>query len=95
MKRIAKRYFAYLIFSFDPLLLVLLSEMLRLMMVGVASDYSTLSILLFFLWLIVVIPLTILSLWHLNPFAIKKLLSTFGLTEESFNRKKNNHENKT
>jgi hypothetical protein len=29
-----------------------------------------------------------LALWLINPFAIKKLLSTFGLTEKSLGEKK-------
>ena len=82
MKRIAKRYMASLIFSFDLLVLVLLSEVLRLMIVDLSSNYSMLNILVFNLLLFVLIPLTILFIWYVNPFATNKLLSTFGLTEE-------------
>lgn len=40
------------------------------------------------------VPLVLLSLWLLSPFAIKKPFETFGLSEESIEKRKT-HRNKT
>lgn len=95
MKSVFRKYFVCLIFSFDLLILVWLSEILRDIMLAAASGWSSgvailmaysLSILSLFVFGIV--PLTVLGLWYMNPLAIRKLLVTFGLSEKMLDKKK-------
>jgi hypothetical protein len=74
LKQLGKRWFLSIIFGFDLVVLVALSEILR----SVYSNWFWL-----FVWIFVLIPLILVTLWYSNPFAIKKLLVTFGLSEES------------
>lgn len=91
MKSIFRKYVVCLFFTFDLLLIVFFSEMLDRMIIGLASSsnpYSLLNISVFILLIFGIIPTTLLGMWLLNPFAIEKLLSTFGLTEKSLEKKK-------
>jgi hypothetical protein len=46
------------------------------------------GVYIFFLFVFGIVPLCLLSMWLINPLAIKKLLSTFDLTEKSVEKKK-------
>jgi len=74
LKQIARRWFVCIIFGFDLVVLVALSEALR-------SVYSNWVLLV--VWIFVLVPFILVTLWYANPYAIKKLLTTFGLGEES------------
>jgi hypothetical protein len=80
-----------LFFTFDLLLIVFFSEMLDRMIIGLASSsnpYNLLDMSVFILTIFGIIPLSLLSIWLINPLAVKKLLSTFGLSEKSLDKKK-------
>lgn len=95
MNRTVKRYFVCLIFSFDLLVLVWLSEILRNITLAVASGWSSgiavlmaYSVLILFLFVFGIVPLSVLGLWLISPLAIKKLLVTFGLSEKVLDKKR-------
>jgi len=83
------------IFSLDLFLLVLLSEILRYIALGVSTGITSgipiliaYSVVIFFLFVFGILPLTLFGLWLVNPLVIKKLLVQFGLSEGSLNREK-------
>lgn len=95
MNRIIKKYLVCLVFSFDLFLLVWLSEILRNITLAVASGWSSgiavlmvYSALIFFGFVFGIIPIALLGIWFYNPLVLKNLLSTFGLTEKSLDKKK-------
>jgi len=88
---IVRKYIVCLFFSFDLLLLVWLSEMIRMMIVEITSGsnpYTLSNLSIFLLWIFGIVPAILLSVWLINPLSIKKLLSTFDLTEKSLDKKK-------
>ena len=84
LKQFGKRWFICVVFGFDLLILVALSEVIRNIFVGLSPNTFDLGnwVILFFL-IFLVVPLFIIPLWYFSPFAIKKLLVTFGLSDES------------
>jgi hypothetical protein len=77
------------------LVLVWLSEILRNVTLAVASGWSSgiavlmaYSVLTLLLFAFVIVPLTVLSLWSINPLVIKKLFVTFGLSEKMLDKKR-------
>jgi len=84
IKQLGKRWFLCVVFGFDLLILVMLSEAIRNMILGLSPDSSSLGnwVTLFF-WVFIMIPLILVPLWYLSPYAVKKLLITFGLSEET------------
>ena|SRR3990170_607 len=87
MKRTAKRYFICLIFTFELALLVVLSEMIRLLLVNATNSYTILNVSWILLWLFGVIPLSLMGLWFVNAIGIEKLFLSVGLTEHSLEEK--------
>jgi hypothetical protein len=84
LKQFGKRWFICVIFGFDLLILVALSEVVRNIFVGLTPNTFNLgNWLVLFFWIFLLVPLFILPLWYTTPYAIKKLLVTFGLSEES------------
>lgn len=84
LKQFGKRWFICIVFGFDLLILVALSEVIRNIFVGLSPNSFDLSNwLILFFWIFLLVPLFIMPLWYFSPFAIKKLLVTFGLSDES------------
>lgn len=95
VESIFRKWLLCLVFSFDLFILVWLSEILRNIVLAVSSGWSSgifvlmaYSALIFFLFVLGIVPLVLLSIWFLNPLIIKKLFMTFGLTEKSIKKKK-------
>jgi len=92
MKRLedlGKKYILCLVFSFSLFIIVWLSEMLRLVIMDIVPNpYSLANILYFFFMVFGAVPFSLLVLWIINPFLVSKILETFGLTEESLEKKK-------
>jgi hypothetical protein len=95
MNQYLKKYFICLIFTVDLTLLVLLSEILRYVMTASSQGITSGNIyligfgsFLLLAFMMVIIPLTLLLMWILNPLAMKKLLIQFGLNEKSLDKKR-------
>ncbi len=83
LKQLGKRWFLCVVFGFDLLVLVMLSEAIRSMIIGLSPDsYSVGNWVTVFFWIFILVPLILVPLWYGSPYAIKKLLVTFGLSEE-------------
>ena len=52
------------------------------------NPYSLINILYFFFMFFGVVPFILLTLWFMNPFLMKAILKTFGLSEESLAKEK-------
>lgn len=84
LKNLREKWAICLVFSFGLFILVWLSEMFRLMIMDISPNPYTLgNILYFFLMVFVVVPFCLFSLWLINPFVVKKLLKSLGMSEES------------
>lgn len=84
LKQLGKRWFLCVVFGFDLLILVTLSEAIRSMIIGLSpNSYSLGNWVTVFFWIFILVPLVIVPLWYFSPYATKKLLVTFGLGEES------------
>ena len=89
MNRTVKKYLVCLFFSFDLLILVWLSEMLRSIIMATASGgYNLSTVSVFILFVFGIIPLFLLGMWFYNPLVVKNPLATFGLAEKSLDKKK-------
>jgi hypothetical protein len=53
-----------------------------------SNPYTLSNLSIFLLWIFGIVPAILLSVWLINPLSIKKLLSTFDLTEKSLDKKK-------
>ena len=91
---IMKKFFICIIFSLTLFILVWLSEILRYITMAVASGWTSgipwlmaYSALIFFLFVFVIVPSVVLAMWMINPYVVKKLLSTFELSEELLEKK--------
>lgn len=95
LKQFGKRWFLCVVFGFDLLILVALSEVVRNIFVGLAPNTFDLGnwVILFTL-IFLLVPLLLLPLWYVTPYAIKKLLVTFGLSEEAPLEKKTEEKEK-
>lgn len=88
LKQLGKRWFLTVVFGFDLLVLVALSEAIRSMFLGLnPNPYAIGNWVTVFAWIFVLVPLILVPLWYASPYAIKKLLVTFGLAEESVGEK--------
>lgn len=98
-RKMVRKYLLCLVFSFDLFILVWLSEILRVIVLAVASGWSsgiavlmTLSVLVFFGFVFGIIPIILLCMWFVNPLIVKNILTTVGLTEKSLDKKKDETE---
>ena len=74
----------WVVFGFGLLILVMLSEAIRNMILGLSpNSYSLANWITVFFWIFILIPLILVPLWYGSPYAVKKLLVTFGLSEET------------
>jgi hypothetical protein len=81
MRQIARRYIVSLIFTFDLVTLVGLSEIIRLLLLDSVSNTTLLNVGKILFFSIVIIPLVLVCLWRISAVGVEKLLVTFGLTE--------------
>jgi hypothetical protein len=95
MNQYVKKYFICLLFTVDLTLLILLSEILRLVLISSSQSLTSGNIyliavgsLFLLLFMLLIIPLILLVMWILNPLAMKKLLVQFGLNEKTLDKKK-------
>ncbi len=95
MNQYVKKYFICLLFTVDLTLLVLISEILRLVLVSSSQILTSGNIyliavgsLFLLLFMLLIIPLILLVMWILNPLALKKLLVQFGINEKTLDKKK-------
>jgi hypothetical protein len=101
MKDIIRKWVLCMLFSFLLLVVVWLSEILRNTVDAVASALSSgvlvlnlFGVFIFFLFVLVIVPLCLLSLWLVYPKLMKSFFATFGVTEELLEKKKTKKEQK-
>jgi len=75
-------YVTCMLFSFDLLILVFISEWLRALILGTTSNYTLQSEGFFFFVVLVAVPIFLFGMWLLVPDAVNKLFTTFRLSEE-------------
>jgi len=82
VRNVWKKWVICLILSFDLFLVVYLTEIFRLVIEDIKPNPYTLGNILYFLSMLFLVSFILLAMWLLSPFAIERLLESFGFSEE-------------
>jgi hypothetical protein len=84
-----KKFIISIAFSFALFVIVWLSAILENITNAVATGWSSgipllmgYSVGIFFLFVFLIVPVIIFSMWSVSPLVVKKMLGTFDLDEE-------------